>query len=374
MVMYLLMHIYIYILKIIYFFLKLMPTRNKIVFLSRQSNSPSLDFKRLEEEIRKIDENIEIVYVTKRIVKSKLEVLKGFGSILKSMKHLATSKVCITDGYNIAISNLKHKKDLKVFQMWHSLAAIKKFGYQTLNTEKDKKIAKIMNMHKGYDFINCSSVYMKKYFKEAFNCEEEKLVPLGLPRIDYLINEEKIIKKRIYSKYPEFKKKKVILYAPTFRESNNYKIDKLIKAIDLNKYFLIVKEHPNMKVAIKNKNVYTCDDFKALSLITVSDYIITDYSAITIEAATVKKPVYIYAYDLDEYKKENGLNIDLEEELKGCVFKDEKDLISAINKSKYNKEILNEIKNKYLVSTKGDITEKVAKFILDKGVNYEKKN
>ena len=87
-----------------------MPTKNKIVFLSRQSDKPSLDFKRIEEEIRKIDENIEIVYVTKRIVKSKIEVLKNFGTILKSMKQLATSKICITDGYNIAISNLKHKE------------------------------------------------------------------------------------------------------------------------------------------------------------------------------------------------------------------------------------------------------------------------
>ena len=370
--MYLLMNIYIFILKVIYFFLKFMSTKNKIVFLSRQSDKPSLDFKMLEEEIKKIDENIEIVYVTKRIVKSKSAVLKSFIAILKSMKELATSKVCITDGYNIAISNLNHKKDLKVFQIWHSLGAIKKFGYQSLHTKKDKKIAKVMKMHKNYDFVNCSSEEMKEYFKEAFNCDENKLYPFGLPRIDYLINEEKVIKKRIYSKYPEFKKKKIILYAPTFREDDNYKIEELIKEVNRDKYILIIKAHPNMKVDLKNKNVYTCEDFKALSLITVADYIITDYSAIMIEAAAINKPVYLYVYDLKEYKDNPGINLDLEKELPGCVFKDSKKLCDAITKNKYNMEALKEMKRKYVVSTKGDITENLAKFIIEKGVDYEK--
>lgn len=372
--MYLFIYIYLFILRIIYFFFKLLKTKNKAVFLSRQTNSPSLDFKMLEEEIRKIDKNIEIVYVTKRITKDKKSVLKNFRIILKSMKHLATSKICITDGYNIAISNLNHKKDLKIFQIWHSLAAIKKFGYQSLNSNKDKKIAQVMNMHKNYDFVNCSSEEMKKYFSKAFNYDEKYLYPLGLPRIDYLISKEKIIKKQIYSKYPEFKKKKVILYAPTFRENNNYKIEELIKEVNFDKYILIIKTHPNMNINIDNKKVYTCDDFKALSLITVADYIITDYSAIMVEASTINKPVYLYTYDIDDYKNNPGLNIDLEKELKGCVFKDSKKLFNTLNKNKYDMKVLNDFKNKYVVSTKKDVTKNVAKFILEKGGMYEKKN
>ena len=146
--MYILMHIYIFVLRLVYFFLKLLPVKNRIVFLSRQSNTLSLDFSMLKDEIKKQNKNIDMKFVIKKMNKNSLSVLKGFTSVLKSMYYLATSKVCITDGYNIAISTLNHKKELKVFQIWHSLGAIKKFGYQSLNTDRDKRIAKIMRMHK----------------------------------------------------------------------------------------------------------------------------------------------------------------------------------------------------------------------------------
>ena len=101
--------------------------------------------------------------------------------------HLATSRVCIIDGYNIAVSVLNHKSELKIFQIWHSLGAIKKFGYQTLNTVKSKKTAKIFKMHNNYDYITCSSNDMIKYFSKSFNYERNNFVPIGLPRIDYLL-------------------------------------------------------------------------------------------------------------------------------------------------------------------------------------------
>ena len=48
------------------------------------------------------------------------------------MYYLATSKVCVLDGYCIPASILKHKKKLKIIQIWHASGAIKKFGYQIL--------------------------------------------------------------------------------------------------------------------------------------------------------------------------------------------------------------------------------------------------
>ena len=371
--MYILMHIYIIFLRIIYFFLKLLPVKNRIVFLSRQSDKLSLDFEMLKDEIRKKNSNVEIVFVTKKIEKSSKAVLKGLTSVLKSMHYLATSKVCITDGYNIAISVLNHKKTLKVFQIWHSLGAIKKFGYQSLNTLKDKKVAKVMHMHENYDYVNGCSGEMIPYFAKAFNCNKNKLYELGLPRIDYLIKNEKILKKQIYNSYPGLRRKKVVLYAPTFRNEDNYKIEKLINEINLDKYALIVKAHPNMNIKVPdNKNVYTCSDFKAMSLIPVADYVITDYSAISIEASILEKPVYIYAYDLEEYKKHPGLNLDLEKELPGYVFKNSKRLYNSLNKDKYDLDVIKKFKDKYVVSTNGDVTSKLADFVLKEGVYNEK--
>ena len=370
--MIILMHLYILFLKVIYFFLKIFPVKERIVFISRQSNQLTLDFKLLKEEIKKLNKSVEIVTLTKRMEKSTSAVLKNNGMSLKQMYYLATSKICIVDGYNITVSALNHKKNLKVLQLWHSLGAIKKFGHQSLMTDKDKKIAKVMKMHRNYDYINGSSKEMIKYFSKAFNYPKNKLYPLSLPRVDYLIKNEKELKKLALLRYPDFKNKKVILYAPTFRKDDTYKINELIDSIDLKKYALIVKSHPNMKVELPSE-VYTCNDFKTIDLIPVCDYLITDYSAVSIEASVLNKPIFIYAYDLDSYSKDPGLNIDLEKEFPGYVFKDSQTLFKTLKKDKYDMKIVEKFKNKYVPKTDGKVTLEIAKFILKEGgISFEK--
>lgn len=51
------------------------------------------------------------------------------------------------------------------------------------------------------------------------------------------------------------------------------------------------------------------------------DYVITDYSALTMDACLLNKKLLLYVYDYEKYEKENGLNIDLFKELKNCVYK-----------------------------------------------------
>ena len=367
--MYLFLYLYVYLLKFIYFFLKVFPIRNKIVFVSRQSNKPSLDFMMLSDKIQELDKDVKIVFVTKKANKNVVDVMKSTFSIFRQMYHMATSKVCITDGYNIAISVLKHKKRLKIVQLWHSLGAIKKFGCQSLYSDRDKKIAKIMKMHRNYDYINGCSKTMIKYYSKAFDYDKNYFYSWGLPRIDYLLKNENEMKGKVYSKYPELINKKVILYIPTFRDNDNYKISELINSINLNKYVLIVKVHPKMNVSIEKKqNLYVCSNFDSFSLLPVADYVITDYSGMMIEAAAIDKPIYLYTYDLDDYKNKPGINIDLEKEFKGFVFKDAVSLFKVLDGKKYDFNLLNSFKNKYVSSTNGDITESIAKFIIEKGV------
>ena len=369
------LYLLVFYLNLVYFILKLLPTKNKIVFISRQTDKPSLDFRLLKKEIETIDKSIKIVFVTKKMKKNLFDGIKNIINIFIQLYHLATSKVCITDGYNISISVLKHKKKLKVFQIWHSLGAIKKFGYQTLNTTKSKKIADILKMHNNYDYITCSSNEMIKYFSKSFNYEKEKFIPIGLPRIDYLLKNVKKNRKKIYSIYPKLKNKKIILYAPTFRDNNYYKINELIEAIDLKKYILIIKIHPNMNYKINyKKNVYTCDEFTTLQLLSIANHVITDYSGISIEASILEKPVYLYVYDLKEYSKNPGININLKKELPNYVFKDEKELYQTLNSNSYDIDVIKKYKQKYVTYCDGLVTKRLAKFIIEKGFNNEEVN
>ena len=100
-------------LRIIYFFLKLFKTdNNKILFLSRQSDTKSIDFKLMEKDIKKRYPDKKLVILTKTLNKNNF--IKYYFHIYKQMYHLATSKVCLVDTYIIPVSILKHKKSLKI--------------------------------------------------------------------------------------------------------------------------------------------------------------------------------------------------------------------------------------------------------------------
>lgn len=359
-----LLFIFKIILKIIYFFLKLLPTKkNRVLMLSRQSNTPSIDFKYIINEIHKKYPEKELIVLTKRMEKNNLkQIISYMFHPLVQMYYLATSTICIIDGYQIAVSVLKHKKSLKIVQIWHSLAAIKKFGYQTLNTKKDKSIAKIMCMHKNYDVIVSGSEEMKKFFSKSFNYPEDKFITCGLPRIDYLLETEKKNKEKVYKEYPKLKKERIVLYVPTFRTYDEYRIDELINAFKDTEYRLIIKLHPRTKIEVDKK--YTYDKCDSLELLSVADYVITDYSAISIEAAILNKPILLYVYDYERYCECEGVNTNLFEDLPGYVFRDEKELVKSLKK-KYDKKILTSYRKKYITNCDGTSTEKLVKYIME---------
>ena len=109
----------------------------------------------IKEEILNRDSKMEVIVLTKRLDNIKKHILSYGLFTLKQMFYIATSKVCVVDSYCIPVSVLKHKKGLSVLQIWHSLGAIKEFGYQTLGKtsgrEKDLSIG--MNMHKNYNYV-----------------------------------------------------------------------------------------------------------------------------------------------------------------------------------------------------------------------------
>ena len=84
---------------------------------------------------------------------------------------------------------------------------------------------------------------------------------------------------------------------------------KLIEQFDPHKYAVIIKQHRLDKTKLKPSNniVQIKDEFDSLELLPIADYVITDYSALTFEAALLHKPLYFWAYDYDTYNQECGL-------------------------------------------------------------------
>lgn len=364
----LLLRTIIFLFNIIYFFLKLLPTQNKIVMISRQSNNINTDFKLLGE---KLSSNYDIVYLCKTLdggVNSSIKTRISYGfHMFKQVYHLATSKACILDSYSPAVCALKHKKTLKIVQIWHSIGTMKKFGYAILDKEEgsNAKIAHIMKMHNNYDLIFASSDAYKEHLASGFNCSIDKIKTLTLPHIDY-INDKKYIsnvKKKIFFKYPELKHKKNIVYCPTFRKNDSQfekALKDLIKNMDFSKYNLIVKVHPLSKVNIKNKKVIFDREFSTFDMLFIADYCISDYSCIIYEAGLMGIPIYFYNYDMKKYVGIRGLAIDYQE-LPGFICKTGQEVAESLEK-RYNKKYLKKFINKY-VTNSHNCTEKAVKAI-----------
>ena len=348
---------------LIYCILKIFPTKNKIVMITRQSNTPTLDFRLLKEEIENTDNSIMIETLCNKIESNALYragvlyKIKYILYILKIMYNLATSKVCIVDGYCIPVCILKHKKKLKIIQIWHASGAVKKFGYQILDKEagSNSRIAELMCMHKNYDYIIAPS-----------EATEDKIVKLGLPRLEYISESKYSKSEEILKKYPKLKEKKNILYIPTFRKNNDFNaVEKILEhKIDENKYNLIISLHPLDTTPVPEK--YLVDKkYSSYDLIKIADYIITDYSALSIEASVLNKPIFIFLPDIKEYTEETGLNINLKEELSTFTCENFGEIIDKIEKKEYNTKELEKYREKYIEINENKTTENLASFILN---------
>ena len=359
-----------WILNFIYFFMKLLPTnKNKVLFLSRQSNTPTEDFMFLEARLRELKPELKTVMITKRADKSFSDLFVFALQTLGSMFHLATASVCVLDSYWPAVSMLKHKDSLAVIQIWHAMGKIKKSGYQSLDKGlgRSSMIAHEMRMHRNYDVIIAGGKAFNPFYCASFGVDESVLYNVGLPRMDMLRENTEKCRRQFYDAYPELEGEKIVLYAPTFRKGQIFDPKPIVDAFDFNGHQqLIIKRHPNQRLNEENLGqAMTCDEVPTSTVLSVCDCVITDYSAITIEAAILKKPVYFYLFDYEDYLSRNGLNVLLSDEFPDSVFTSPDKLFDSIENGTYDLDNYKRFCEKYLPDQSGRATDKIAALIID---------
>ncbi len=359
-------------------------SRNRISIISRESNHKTLDVSMLEQEL--LNRGFEVTTLTRLLTKEKsLKSLGYVGHMMKQIAAIRRSDVVVVDTYIIPVSMLPHRRNQKVIQMWHALSAVKKFGWQTVGKEdgSSERTANLMKMHRGYDYVTCASDITAENFCEAFDVSRDKIIKLGLPRIDYIKNVtsgdgQKEKAEEIYSVYPQLRKsdetsksgqvkdKKIILYAPTFHKGKPADVHGLYNALDPDKYTLIVKLHPIDREAsekIEADNIIYDTKFKSYDMLSVADAVISDYSSLVVESTLADIPLYIYAYDIDTYRKTTGLNIDFDSEpISEYVFRSAGELAETLGKQ-YDFEKLDAFRKRYIDIDTENCTARLADFI-----------
>ncbi len=254
--------------------------------------------------------------------------------------HLATAHFVFLNDNFMPMAKLKFKKDAVITQLWHAEGAFKKFGLH-INQPDDIRALEIEG-NKKLSFVVCSSESVADIYSEAFGISKYKVLPLGAPRTDCFfkkVNEQRL-RDSFDRIYPECKGKRLILYAPTFRD--NPEDDKqLLDNLDItafNERFgndsrLLVRLHPQIHTSEKDLSGATdvSNYHKLNDLIRICDIMITDYSSICMDFALLEKPLYFYAFDLDKYSSDRAFYNDYESYVPGPVARDFQTLLNLIN-------------------------------------------
>lgn len=346
-----LIKIAVVVLNVIYIPFKMCKTKNLVTMISRESDEIPVDFQLLKDEINRRDSSIDVVVLCKKIGGGIGEKIKYAFEILKQMKYIAQSKVVVIDTYCIPVSVLKHKETIKFVQIWHSCAAIKKFGYQTIgkSSGSSKVVAEGMKMHCNYDYVTAPSIATGKLFAEGFNVSEDKIKIIGLPRIDYIKTGGEIPKETFVEKYPQLLEKENILYAPTFRRGKGISLQGVVDAVDFNKYNLVVKLHPLDKADIEGEltGVILDTEFSTFEWMKMCGKVISDYSAVGLESTLQDKEVYFYLYDEEEYCQTTGMNMDFSQEEVAVYVARTPDELKDVLNVEYDKDKMRIFRDKY---------------------------
>ena len=291
-------------------------------------------------------EDPEHVDVPGPAIKIKADTRKYFRYTLKA-KYWIT---CV----NIERSLHYKKKNCIYLNTWHGVAF--------------NCIGNAAGGRQDYDFSHIDlfcyeSEYQKAIFMRDFNVREDALIPTGLPRNDelyHVTNDEKI---RIKKKLGLPLDKKVIMYAPTWRDSYDKGASYAIKPpMDLKKwernlggeYVLLFRTHAYTTKLLGVEFNDFCLDYTSYPVINdlfkVADILISDYSACIADFSILERPIICFAYDYEDYKSTRGLYIDFEKEMPNGIIATEDKVIEHIKTMNYEEECVKTrelIKNKF---------------------------
>lgn len=340
--------------RVILLFIKM--DKKSAVFISFMGEQYSDNSRALYEEMRKDDKykDFNCYWIFKEpqkfqdfnILKSaKIVAYNGFGYYYA----LAKSKYIIS---NSRIKNeIKIRKNQIYVQTWHG-TPLKKLGFdidvddfKDIGGDKKNLTYNYLSDSKRYSFFLSPSPYFTEKLSSAFGIKDKSIfLELGYPRNDFLFsyNDGDVteIKKELNLKSD----KKIILYAPTFRETdlknNRYEQRLALDLKDLQRsigddYIVLLRLHyyVSNRIDLSEYKGFLTDVstyYDISRLYVISDILVTDYSSVFFDYAILKRRIIFYMYDIELYnKKMHDFYLSLEE-LPGEIVTTQEELIKEI--------------------------------------------
>ena len=239
---------------------------------------------------------------------------------LKTIRTLLSAKYSFFTHQSI-LQEYRNNNQLQI-NLWHGC------GYKDIHNKSSRIL---------FDYVLVPGSLFIETKTRFFSCDRKKVLPLGYPRYDDLLDTQKIL--LLHQKIAGDKFRKIILWMPTFRKTKQNYSENLI----CNDYFLpictsdedlkrlnseckrldtllIIKRHRNQLdnyVDLNLTNIRFIDDTYLSSqnillytLIGTADALITDYSSVAVDYMLLDRPIGFTLDDYEEYKRLRGFVFD----------------------------------------------------------------
>ena len=376
--------IYLFVFRLLFNSFKLFPQKKKSVFVASFGVNVLYTLKELEKQT---EEQIIILKVPsckityKDAPNRKQLHLTALSPIewVQSIYHLATCRKIFVDNYFGFLAVTQFKPNTECIQLWHATGAIKQFGLKDLSIENRsaKAYERFKQVYQRFDHVVVGSENMANIFREGFGVSKQQILRTGIPRTDFFFDsfaKEEVIE-TLRLQLPAIKEKKVILYAPTYRDNEltvtdlKLNIDKMYKELK-DDYVLFLRLHPAVSVELSNDYpdfVFNVSkDYNINHLMIITDILISDYSSIPFEFSILNKPMIFFAYDIDEYAETRGFWDNYDKLVPGPIVENTDDLIEILKTDDFDMKLINDFYNEWNQYSDGNSSERLIKAIYSK--------
>lgn len=259
--------------------------------------------------------------------------------------YLARSKYFVFNGRQ---PQWVKKREGNIFlQTWHGIPLKKLvFDLEDINSASPKYKQQVYKQQQVWDYLIAPNEFCSQTFRRCF-LFENTMLETGYPRNDILHRSDRdIIAGRVKSRLRIPKDKKVILYAPTWRDDEYYTIGQYKFELQLNlehmkqelggEYVILLRTHyfiaDSLNVSSYKGFAYNMSRYDDISeLYLISDILITDYSSVFFDYANLKRPMLFFTYDLEKYRDVlRGFYFDIEKEVPGPLLFTTQEVIDAV--------------------------------------------
>ncbi|MCM8507574.1 MULTISPECIES: CDP-glycerol glycerophosphotransferase family protein [Bacillus amyloliquefaciens group] len=349
------------------------PKNHLTLLVSFEENAQAL-IRSYKAHAESLSYEMTVLY-TRHAVSLKKE-LEGVGSFYLNEKHplhllkavlvLFKSKVVITDNYFLMTSVLNRRPQTTCIQVWHANGSLKKFGLEDVTNQNRpaSDISRFKKVYRSFDFVTVGSDAMADVFKKSFGIRDGQLLKTGIPLTDVYYEEHK---PELKHKWP----KKIILYAPTFRDYDmqSFRLpfteEQLTNTLN-GEYMLLVKLHPavlhHISASFESELIKNVSDMRLHDLLKAADILITDYSSVPFEFALLNKPIFFFTYDLEEYDQKRGLIDNYTSVIPGKACHDSEALLEEMTKKPFRAEEMKRFSDKWNMYSDGNSSEALLKF------------